>query len=81
MKRALKEMHELVVATLVESIATLPKAQRTKLALALKNKANIIHVESGGHYVEGEMKTLRGSPIGLKVAALRDAAAKIEGTP
>jgi hypothetical protein len=60
MKRALKEMHELVVATLVESIATLPKAQRTKLALALKNKANIIHV---------------------KVAALRDAAVKIEGIP
>lgn len=53
-------MHELVVATLVESIATLPKAQRTKLALALKNKANIIHV---------------------KVAALRDAAVKIEGIP
>lgn len=78
MKKALREMHETVVDTLVEAIRLLPKPDRETLAAYCKAKAKAIHDDARGLYVEGNMANLSGSPIGLKVAALEDLTKKIE---
>lgn len=76
MKKALKDMHEAVVATFLALYSKEDAYIRGLAADRFQREADDIRREHP-HFVEGDMKTLRGSPIGLKVAALEDVARRL----